>query len=302
MRKLFVVLLCAVLFVNFAACFGQVNHIEEITTPETTEEAYEMQPTVWNLRVPWDNGWPPLPFEVRPLADISGFDRSIPAGYSYQMHVFAHTNALDTPIRFTYPQFSGMNDAAQQARVNHFIRDFVLRWVGHGGEIDEDGRYPIDTIAYLNVNSRVMLATPEIISIVFEGREQSTFIAYPDGEMQVLLVGSENFALGLTFDVNTLQTFTLTDFVAIDETLAANMLATERIFNHLHIEGDDWLSTFRLGHAQNSLEYLTSRLLRTENYALGHRFYVTPTSLAIQPPHLLNRSYLWVEVLFVSNT
>lgn len=134
---------------------------------------------------------------------------------------------------------------------------------------------------------RIALSTPDIISIVFEGCIKG-----------VQSSSRNNFAVGLTFDVNTLRMFTLSDFVALDEALARKLLDSKKVFR------SDWPDTEENRNTLRS-EFLSRPKCRDINSLINYlrtfdfesNYYVTPTTLCIKfPISSAGGDYVWVEV------
>ena len=220
----------------------------------------------------------PATIELEPLIDLLGYNRSEVANFLEEEHVFEITNAQNASVRFSYPQLIDMEDETTKQRVNEFIFNQFMEVAG------ED----LDIWHYFDMNYQVMLSTPKIMSVVFSGSAGGAggFI--------------RSFTRSVTFDINTLQTLALSDFVAIDENLARNLLASDRVFNHVSVVFEDeemechLRQMFRVWYEIESL---------VEHLEEGHpQFFITQTSLAILFLDITATAsgggYAWVEVPF----
>jgi len=209
-----------------------------------------------------------------PLEDIED-DRSIKGSYSFVGDRFTHAE-----INFEYPQLVKMKSQKTQEKVNQFIQTYVTNMT------KDMGVGNIDWIDYLETTYEIQLNTPDLISIVFEGVVQSG-----GGS-------ATSFAKGLTFDINTLQVFSLSDFVTLDENFAEKLLSSERVFQRVNIpnwlEEDVGLRQLFIETNSFDEEKLVKYLLTYENEIA---FYVTPTMICVNfSVYNSAGDYVWVEV------
>ena len=256
MKKILTGFLCAFLIFLFA-CSGEHEFKSEKTA--VTQTTIQEKNTT-------------MVYEA--LINLLDYDRSKNATFIEEKSASSEVNAQGVNISFIYPQLSNMDSQTQQQKVNQLIHEFALDKAGYNQEFFND-------LDHFDMTYRITLSTPEIISILFEGN-----MAGAEG-----MPGS--FAHGLTFDVNTFQIFTLSDFVELNDNLAKNIFVSERVFN-------------RSGHSEDTLRqalhadleyFLADNSTDWEEYFKWSQFYLTPSALNIQ--FNVGRAaggYVWVEV------
>jgi len=235
-RVLSVLLLCA------ASCGARQEPIAHQTTEAITEST-----TVAKLE---------------PLIDLAKYDRSKVGDYSEEKNTFSKKNAQNVEVVFVYPQLIEMHDKTKQQEVNKFLYETILI----NNHLNE--QKSLDMIDFFEMNYRLTLSTPEIVSIAFGG-----VIAGAGG-------ANSGFAYGLTIDLNTMQMLELSDFVAVDENLVNNLLASEQVFNFPNSENvPDWDETVRgVFRANWTAEDISPR------FEYSRDFYVTPTTICVMFP------------------
>jgi len=122
----------------------------------------------------------------------------------------------------------------------------------------------------------ITLQTPDLISIVF------------DGIMGFENVAPNQFFRTITFDPNTLQSFVIANFIAVDSEFADKIWSSERVFD----------SAWQPLHVSNIIkgDWPKERIVDSfDKWPLQRNFYVTEDSIVVNLS-MPTRTYVWVEV------
>jgi len=269
MKTAISIILCILMLVCVTSCGG--------TQSESETESFVFQgiivATSIAITVPTTTDAPTTK-ELKTLTILNKYDRSKVGAYSEEKKTFLTTNARNVDITLDYPQLVGMEDKTRQQKINKMIYETIL-----SDNNLNDNTY-LDMLDNFSMGYRIELSAPDLISISFTGGMAG------DGGRNC------GFAHGLTFDLNTMQKLELNDFVAVDENLVNNLLASERVFNYDNPYVPDWEETI-LGIFR--ARYTAKDILDMFEYK--REFYMTPTTICIMFPIEYNAGgYVWVEV------
>jgi hypothetical protein len=204
-------------------------------------------------------------FATKPLIGLE-YNRGDIANYSVITKTFSHQG-----VEYGYPQLIDMEDTDKQDKINFLISGYILNEINHEMSIGFRSDESSDSFV---TQYRIALQTSELLSIVFEGR------------MEVAPAAPIQYASALTFDLHTLRTLRLNDFIYVDNDFAGKLLSSDRIF-------DPTGSNFEIALNEYFSEEEILRLFNESAY--NHVFYITPRSTVIKMS-ILSREYFWVEI------
>jgi hypothetical protein len=253
MKKILLVFLCSTLAVLATAC-GNGLDCKPTTIINSTSVGATMQST--NIEDEEQ-----VTSYSRPLFG-QFYNRKQAGNHNFKEEILSYKT-----IHVAYPQLVSTKDENKQKIINNFITAFVMNKI-----VEDLLLYEED---FVDINYRIALNTPELISIVFEGETKRgggapTSIGY-----------------GLTFDINTLQTFALYDFVVVDKKFVEKVWKSNLVYDEKGVLVQEIIRG-PWGEKEFFMEQFNS---------FNHMpyFYITPNSIFVFQFEQSNH-YVWVEV------
>lgn len=220
------------------------------------------------------------------------YDRSKKSVCWIQKKLFSKKNTHNTIVAFSYPQIAGMKNKQKQKQINELIR----KTVSEISMLNDEAR-GINIWDNFNMDYQIMLFTPDILSIVFEGDCRG------DGGI------GNRIATGFTVDLNTTRTLNLCDFFAIDFEVVKKVLNSESIACSGTVVGyfdseaaeDARIKELQKDSIEELQEYSSEKMFDYLNTFGQYTkyFFLTEQSLWIKVniSHAAG-DYIWVEVPF----
>lgn len=254
-RKSFILILCMTLLLNGCVMSSSKPNQADSTVPEVTKEiASSEEKAVHDTKEK----------EVTTKEDESPTNES-----DIQYQIVTEEYNKDN-IHIKYPQLNGLSDEQKQTTLNEFIKNDILD--SQVNDIYENGIVDKTMPLSLDLDYRVMLSTPDLLSIAFEGSSYIEGGAHPN-----------NMIYGLTLDLQNQKKLYLSNFTDISMDLINKIKNAKSVTNHSLGEVDDETVQESLKTAfNNDLETLGAGFII---WSLEHNsqsnFYVTGESLFI---------------------
>jgi hypothetical protein len=215
-------------------------------------------------------------------------------GQSYAINSINYTQGQ---VNVNYPQISGLENSEQESAINALIKNDLFE-TQIDNYVEEARIYAenmgVENQLILTMDYEITLSSNNILSILYTGEGGYTVSMHLD-----------DFAYGVTIDLEQVKILSLSDFITIDDTLIEKLKASEVVVNNIITENTpDILKQDILSSARDNIaSFEDDRIWFYDYLNTWSEFVVSSNSLLISMPviHAIG-DYALIEISYEWNT